>query len=157
MTVTFIDRSQISFSVRTWTVAALAALPALGGCYDAESLLQARHDQQNVSKMAEVDLGEFCVSLPHMPGHAGPAAVDFHAFGQVARADQALVARVLKTRGPELRASMLVLMRTLTEEQLQQPQLEPLRAGIAQVVNGALDDKLVKNVGFYRYSPHDEH
>jgi hypothetical protein len=131
---------------------ALAAMAALVGCYDAEALQHARHEETTLAKLAEVDLGAFHVTLPQATSEAGGCVVDFHAFGRVAHRDHAKVAQELAARRPELRSRMLLAMRGLTAQELEEPTLASLRDAIAGAINGALDKETVKNVGFYSFS-----
>ena len=133
--------------------AALAALSLLGGCIDAETLRQARHAAQEKRRLTEIDLGAFSIALPHKPGETGQGAVDFHAFGQVTRSEHDELLATLAERAPELRAKMLLAVRSLPPQQFEDPDLAALRAGIAKVVNEVAEEQLVKSVGFYRYAP----
>jgi hypothetical protein len=137
---------------QTLAWAALAALAALVGCYDAEALQHARHTETNLAQLAEVDLGAFHVTLPQATGEAGGCVVDFHAFGRVARGDHGKVAQALVERGPELRSLMLLALRGMSAEQLEEPTLDSLRKAIAKAINQALEHQHVKNVGFYDFS-----
>jgi flagellar basal body-associated protein FliL len=131
---------------------ALLTAPALAGCYDAKALHKERQEATMAIRLEEVDLGGFCVTLPHVLGDATDSIVDFHAFGQVALRDQKAITRALETRGPELRSRMLLSIRGLNDAHFEEPKLTTLRQNIAEVINGALDQKVVKNVGFYSFS-----
>ena len=133
--------------------AMFAATMLLSGCLDADALRQARQEAQDKFRLAEVDLGEFSVALPHKPGEPNRGAVDFHAFGKVARNERDELVAILAARAPELRAKMLLAIRAFSPQQFEDPNLDELRAGIAKVVNEVAEEQLVKNVGFYRYAP----
>jgi hypothetical protein len=47
---------------------------------------------------------------------------------------------------------MLIAVRSLSDADFDEPKLTKLRQSIADVVNGALQEKLVKKVGFYNYA-----
>ena len=132
-------------------VAVLACLPTLGGCYDAAAMLQTRRDEVDVLRLEEVDLGKFRITLPHLPGDTDGGVVDFHAFGQVARSHRQEVTDLLESRGPELRYRMLLSVRSMAREKLDEPKLESLRLLIADVINGSLEEKPVKSVGFFHF------
>jgi hypothetical protein len=127
-------------------------LAALAGCYNAEALQQARRVETDMEQLAEVDLGAFHVTLPQATGEAGGCVVDFHAFGRVARGERDNVAKALVERGPELRSLMLLALRGMTTEELEEPTLDSLRETIAGAINQALEKQHVKNVGFYDFS-----
>lgn len=131
---------------------ALLGLAALAGCYDSEAMKASRHDDATVTKLAEVDLGKFHVTLPLATGDTGGGVVDFHAFGRVSRRDLPAVAKAVEERRSELRSHMLLAIRSATSKQFEEPKLDALREEIAKVINGALEKGRVKNVGFYRFS-----
>jgi flagellar basal body-associated protein FliL len=131
---------------------ALLTAPALAGCYNAEALHKERQEADTAISLEEVDLGAFRITLPHILGDASDSVVDFHAFGQVALRDKKETEHELESRGPELRSRMLVAIRALNDSHLEEPKLSTLRKNIADVINGALDRKVVKQVGFYRFT-----
>jgi hypothetical protein len=136
-----------------WAALALAACAlASPGCYDGAVLLAAREEATNLVLLDEVDMGEFRITLPHVPGETGGTVVDFHIFGQVARRDRDKAVKALALQGPELRYRVMLVVRGLSPKDLEEPTLKTLRRGIAAAANGAFDRKLVENVGFYRFA-----
>jgi hypothetical protein len=139
-------------------VRALAALAALAcalttpGCFDGGALVDRQRAETNRVRLDEVDIGKFRITLPHTAGERGPHIVDFHAFGQVAHRDRDKVAEALKLNAPELRYRVLLLVRAMSHGELDEPRLETLRQRLADVANAALEKKLVKHVGFYRFT-----
>jgi hypothetical protein len=130
---------------------ALLAAPWIAGCYNAEALRKERQEANAVVRLEEIDLGEFRVTLPHVLGNATDSIVDFHAFGHVRRREREEVAQVLQSRGPELRSRMLLSIRGMSESDFEEPKLARLREEIASVMNAALNQKLIKKVGFYSF------
>jgi hypothetical protein len=130
----------------------VGALAATSGCVDGGAVLDAHEQETNLVRLDEIDIGEFRVTLPHAPGSAGGGVVEFHAFGQVAHRDRDKVASVLHQNSAELRYRVLLLVRALTREQLDEPRLQSLRSQITQVANASFDEKMVKNVGFYKFA-----
>ncbi len=139
-------------TVATARLLGLASLAALAGCYDAVAMKEERHDDATLTKLAEVDLGTYHITLPLATGDTGGGVVDFHAFGRVSRRDRAAVAKAVEERRAELRSHMLLAIRGVTSEELEEPELTALRAEIARVINRALDKDRVKNVGFFTFS-----
>jgi hypothetical protein len=138
---------------RAWPLTlVLAAASAAAGCYDAEALRTKHQESAQVTHMEEIDLGAFQVTLPHVLGSASDSVVEFHAFGHVESTHRDKVQRVLDTRGAELRARMLVSVRTMNDATFDEPKLSTLRHAIADAVNDALEKKLVKKVGFYHFA-----
>ena len=130
---------------------ALALLP-LAGCYDTAALLKARQDSRDLIQMDEVDLGAYRITLPHTLGEATDNLIDFHVFGQVTRGDRQAIDDALRMRGAELRAKMLVEVRAMDPRTFEEAKLTKLRKAIAEVINDTLGRRVVKHVGFYRFS-----
>lgn len=134
------------------TLAAIALLLSLAGCYDTAALLKARQDSRDLNQMDEVDLGAYRITLPHTLGEATDNLIDFHVFGQVTRGDRQAIDDALQMRGAELRAKLLVEVRSMDLHAFEEAQLATLRSAIAAVINDTLGRRVVKQVGFYRFS-----
>ena len=134
------------------TLAAIALLLSLAGCYDTAALLKARQDSRDLNQMDEVDLGAYRITLPHTLGEATDNLIDFHVFGQVTRGDRQAIDDALQMRGAELRAKLLVEVRSMDPHAFEEAQLATLRSAIAAVINDTLGRRVVKQVGFYRFS-----
>jgi hypothetical protein len=132
-------------------VAAFAVLP-LAGCYDAALLMQARQESRDLVETEEVDLGAYRISLPHKLGESIDNLIDFHVFGQVARGDRQTIDDALRMRGAELRSKMLVEVRMMSPKTFEEADLATLRQAVARVINDALGRRVVKRVGFYRFT-----
>jgi hypothetical protein len=145
------SRTPIDAPRRARWACALLMLP-LAGCYDTAALLEVRRESRDLLQMDEVDLGTFRITLPHTLGDATDNLVDFHVFGQVSRGDRQLIDDALRMRGAELRARMLVEVRAMDPRTFEEAKLETLRRSIAGIVNGVLNRRVVKHVGFYRFS-----
>ena len=133
-------------------LACAAAAPALSGCYNADSLLEKHGEASKHVQMEEVDLGEYSVCLPHTLGDATDHIVEFHVFGHVESQHREKLDAALDLRNAELRARMLLAIRKLEQTDFDEPRLTELRNSIAEVINGAVNEKLVKKVGFYHFS-----
>jgi len=121
------------------------------GCFDAEAMLDSRRAVAIRVRLEEVDLGEFRVSLPQPIATVEAAEINFHVFGQVTNRDLGKVEEALEELGPELRHRLLLSIRKLTAEDIQDPPLTALRAHIAEVVNETLPGEPLLSVGFYRF------
>ena len=127
------------------------ALPTLGGCFNAEGLIESRRLTAIRAKLQEVDLGNFRISIPQGQSYGQTTELQFHVFGQVANRDMEAVAEVLEEYGPVIRDQMLVSVRELRPEELEEPRLTSLRESIAQVINGFLEEEPVQSVGFHQF------
>lgn len=143
--------SATSNAVARILFAACVLLP-LAGCYDTAALLKARQDSRDLLQMDEVDLGSYRITLPHTLGEATDNLIDFHVFGQVTRGDRQAIDDALQMRGAELRAKMLVEVRSMDPRTFEEAKLATLRKAIAAVINDTLGRRVVKQVGFYRFS-----
>jgi hypothetical protein len=132
--------------------AVLASGALTSGCFNADRLIAARRDAANGYKLAEVDLGEFHVTLPKLPGAEGGGVVEFHLFGQVANRDKSTVIEQIELRQPELRYRVLLSVRNLDQQRIDEPRLSKLRESMAKVVNEMLGEELIQSVGFFRFA-----
>ncbi len=128
----------------------LASLTSVG-CIDADAMIESRRVIAIRTRLKEVDLGMFRVTLPHAVERTDSAELHFHVFGQVANHDLDNVEEALKKKGPEIRHRMLIVARLMTIEDLEDPKLTALRGSIAKVVNESLEGEPVQSVGFYRF------
>jgi hypothetical protein len=133
-------------------LALAAATPAQLGCYNADALLKQRTEAARHVQVEVVDLGVFSVCLPHTLGNATDHIVEFHVFGQVESQRREKVDATLELRNAELRSRMLIAIRKLKRTDFDEPKLTKLRTTIADVINGAVNEQLVKKVGFYHFS-----
>ncbi len=139
-------------SVGRQSLALLGGICLLTGCFDADAMIASRQDFTQSSRLEEVDLGAFLVTLPYRPNWTSSLVVDFHAFGRVAHGNDKQIAQLLEQRGPELKHHMLIAVRELELQELQEPDLDTLRTNIKQVVNETLADYPMQTIGFYRFS-----
>jgi len=123
----------------------------LVGCFDAESLIEERRAIAMRDRLEEVDLGEFRVSLPQPSETVEAAEIFFHVFGQVANRDMDQVRESLENLGPDFRHRLLLAVRQLALEDIQDPPLTTLRKQIADMVNETLPGEPLQSVGFYRF------
>jgi len=132
---------------------AVAPLVCLGlsGCFNAEAMIEKRRAIAILTRLEEIDLGHFHISVPRPTDEVAAAEIHFHAFGQVENRDLKLVQASLKKYGPELRHRLLLASRALTMADLEDPQLTHLRKNIVSVVNENLEDDPLQSVGFYRF------
>ncbi|NOY30271.1 MAG: flagellar basal body-associated FliL family protein [Planctomycetes bacterium] len=129
----------------------IVACLLLVGCFDAESLIEERRAIAMRDRLEEVDLGEFQVSLPQPSGTVEAAEIFFHVFGQVANRDMETVQESLENLGPEFRHRLLLAVRQLALEDIQDPPLTTLRKKITDMVNETLPGEPLQSVGFYRF------
>lgn len=124
---------------------------ALAGCYDAQALVAARRAVAVRSRLVEVDLGEFRITLPGPYTERKRAEIHFRAFGQVANRDLKLVKKTLEKNGPDLQNRLLFVVRQMNLREIQEPSLETLRGSIAGAINDTLPGDPLQSVGFYSF------
>jgi hypothetical protein len=130
---------------------ALALLLALGGCYDAQELIKARREIAIKARLVEVDLGEFRITLPGPYTERKRAEIHFRAFGQVANRDLKLIRATLAKNGPDLQNRMLLVVRKMKMDEIQEPRLTTLRESLASAINDTLPGDPLQSVGFYSF------
>jgi len=102
--------------------------------------------------MEEIEIGAFRITLPRAEGARSGGVVEFQVFGQVPARERDKVAKALTLNAPELRYRVVLAVRSLSHAELEEPNLHTLRASIAKLANAALEEKVIRNVGFYQFS-----
>jgi hypothetical protein len=123
----------------------------LAGCYDATALIKARRAIAIKARLVEVDLGDFRITLPGPYTERKRAEIHFRAFGQVANRDLRLVRTTLAKNGPDLQNRMLLVVRKMKMEEIQEPRLTTLRESLASAINDTLPGDPLQSVGFYSF------
>lgn len=121
------------------------------GCYDAEALIKARREIAIKARLVEVDLGEFRITLPGPYTERKRAEIHFRAFGQVANRELKLVRATLRKNGPDLQNRMLLVVRKMKMQEIQEPRLSALRESLASAINDTLPGDPLQSVGFYSF------
>lgn len=129
----------------------LAAAIALAGCYDAKALIKTRREIAIKARLVEVDLGDFRITLPGPYTERKRAEIYFRAFGQVANRDLKLVRATLAKNGPDLQNRMLLVVRKMKMQEIQEPRLTTLRESLASAINDTLPGDPLQSVGFYSF------
>lgn len=142
-------RSAARLPYGCWSLLALAA--SCSGCVDTEAIVAARLLERQQQQLEEVDLGQFRIDLPRLPGESRGGLVTFHAFGKVPHANRTAFDAALAAAGPALRHAMLTMVRRLPDEALEEATLDQLRTCVAHVVNQAIGKELVESVGFRKF------
>jgi hypothetical protein len=122
------------------------------GCFNGNTLLEAKQEETSLVQLDEIDLGEFRITLPGALPATNAGVVEFHAFCQVAKRDRAKVASALKLNEPEFRYRLILSVRSMTEKELSEPKLKRLRGELEKLANAPLEHSKIKSVGFYRFA-----
>ena len=113
----------------------------LTGCFNADAMLESRLKNARLSTLEEVELGEFQVTLPQLPHSNATTVIDFHAFAHVANRDVSAVTQMIQQRSPEICHNMLIAVRNLKLEELEEPTLDALKKGSSPETVGELVKK----------------
>ena len=127
-------------------------LGSMAGCFNADAMLETRFKNARLSTLEEVELGHFQVTLPQLGQSIVATVIDFHAFARVANRDVSEVTKTLKRRGPEIRHNMLMAIRNLKLEELEETSLDSLKSDIEHVANESFEGTPLRGVGFYQFS-----
>ena len=121
------------------------------GCFDADALIEARRLEAIRARLEEIDLGTYRISLTSPESVNDSVEVNFHVFGLVANRDLETVSEYLDSKKPEIRDKMLIVTRSLSDADLEDPKLSLFRDQIASIVNDTLEDEPVQSIGFYHF------
>jgi hypothetical protein len=138
----------------------LVALPsaliiaAVSGCYDGAALVEEVRSEAVRTRLAEVDLGTYRVTMPRDNATNTFTELELHIFGTAPSYHVPRIESRLTSEGYRLRHEMLVAVRVSTSEELADPELTQLRARIERVVNDVLGESPIQAVGFYQLRLH---
>ena len=141
------DRCNLSATVLLLLL--VAALTAPVGCYNAEALLESQRAEALLTKLEEVDLGQYRVSLPSRRGGIANTEIQFHLFGQVRYKDLPGVEAAIEEQRATISHELLFSIRELPTKEFEDADLTQLRENIKAVVNSRIEGKPVQMVGFY--------
>lgn len=130
----------------------LLCLP-LGGCFDAEALLETQRSAARLDELQEVDLGKYRISLAQDAENPQIkiAEVFFHAFGRIPYRDLQPARRSLEEHRADFEHQILLAIRELQVEQLEDPELSELRQTILNAVNHTIPGAPIESIGFYSF------
>lgn len=119
------------------------------GCYEPEAMIERVRNDAIKTRLEEIDLGLFHVTLPLDQRNNEMTEVFLHVFGTSVRYRIDTIKKKLTEEEHLLKQSILVALRETTNEDYAEPRLLKLRSRIIQAVNGVLGDTPVERVGFY--------
>ncbi|TWT85415.1 hypothetical protein Pla123a_02220 [Posidoniimonas polymericola] len=135
-----------SSTTRTAVAAAALLLPA-AGCYDAAAMIERVRNDAIQSRLEEIDLGDFHVTLPRDETNSETTEVFVDVYGRAVRYRLADIETKLEEEDYSYRQNMLLAVRSTSNEELAEPGLGTLRKRLFEVVNTTLADTPVEQVG----------
>ncbi len=125
----------------------LLGVAALSGCYDEKRLVEEVRKKAIRSRLEEVDLGSFRTTLPRDILTAARIEVELELFGTEVRYKIPEIKKGVDEQGHRLRQAVLVAIRQMTPEEMDDPGLGELRQRLLHVVNSELSETPVKELG----------
>lgn len=129
-------------------LAALLVSVAAGGCYDGEELARRVRQKAIRTRVEEIDLGAYRVTLPRDPYSGEMTEVEVGLFGESSRYRLNEIEKTLKTHDAAVRDQTLRVLRQATPEELADPDLGGLRKRLLASMNEVLDDEPLDRLGF---------
>lgn len=134
---------------RRLLAAAAIGSALLTGCYNPDTLIQRVRDRAIRTRLEELDLGKFRVTLPRDPVTSGTTEVDLHVYGELPRYKVAKTRNEFEDKAYLLHDKTLTVLREIDPKHLSDPELKVIRARLLATVNGVLDEPTIDSVGFY--------
>ncbi|MEO0531468.1 MAG: flagellar basal body-associated FliL family protein [Planctomycetota bacterium] len=129
--------------------AAAVACLFVGGCYNAERLVERVRDDAIRTRMEEVALGSFRVTLPRHDNTGEMTEIDIRIFGRSQRYKINEIESDLEAKGPQIEDRTLRTLRETSHEELAEPELTTLRKRLLAAMNEELTDAPLDSIGFY--------
>ena len=132
---------------RTLIAAALAA--SLAGCYSHDSLITKARNKAIRTRIDEVDLGRYQVTMPRDQGNGELTQIEIHLFGETERYKINEIEEDLERFGPRFEDHTIRVLRELQRPILTDPELVGLRESLLTAFNEVLTGSPLKRIGFY--------
>ena len=136
-------------SSRRLAIVALALGVSSVGCFNGEKLVARVRNHAIRSRVDEVKLGQYRVTLPRNRLTGEMSEVDVRVFGETLRYKINEIEDELKSRAPEIEDHTLRILRETTREELADPELTDLRARLLASMNEVLTGAPLKSVCFH--------
>lgn len=127
---------------------AFICLTACLGCYSGERLIEQVRSRSTRTRLDEVKLGAFRVTLP--PDPTGDLSeIDLTVYGEAPRYRIREIERELETKMPLLGDLATRSLRDVEHSELTDPNLTKLRERLLTTVNSVLEGDPITSVGFH--------
>lgn len=128
-------------------LACVLLLPAVTGCYDPAAMIERVRNDAIQSRLEEVSLGDFHVTLPRDVANSETTEVYVELFGRAVRYRLAEIEQKLAENDHAYRQDVLLAIRSTSNEELAEPNLTKLRERVFEAANATLGDTPVEKVG----------
>ncbi|MEO1497444.1 MAG: hypothetical protein AAFV43_09870 [Planctomycetota bacterium] len=128
--------------------ATLTLAAGSGGCYSGEQLIEQARNRAIRTRLDEVKLGTFRVTLPPEDG-GDMSEIDITVYGEAARYRVADLEEELAEKAPLLGDLTTRALRDVAHNELTDPNLKKLRQRLLSTVNGVLEGEPIKSIGFH--------
>lgn len=129
-------------------IAACLAAP-LCGCYSGEKLVEQVRKRAIRTRMDELPLGNFRVTLPTPIDGADMTEIDMRVYGEAPRYRIGKLEDELATKSHLLGDRATRILRQIELGELIDPNLESLRERMLQAVNEVLEGEPIEAIGFH--------
>ena len=119
------------------------------GCYSGDELVERVRNKAIRTRLEEIELGQFRVTLPRNEQTGEMIEVDIRVFGQSQRYKLNEIEDQLEVARPILEDRLLTALRGFSRRDLAEPDLNTLRAELLTVSNELLEDEPLEAIGFY--------
>lgn len=123
--------------------------PMLLGCYDGEALVEDVRRKAIRTRLIEVDLGTFRVTMPRDKRTSVMTEVDLHLYGEAPRYLVSDLEKELEEKQYLVHDRAIMTLRELDPRELVDPDLIALRTRLLEAMNDVLTSTKISSVGFY--------
>ena len=134
---------------------ALLLISVLGGsqvgCYDGQELVDRIRSKAIRTRLEEVDLGTFRITLPQHEKTAELTEINVHMFAHTARYKTKALKRELEEKSHLVHDKAITTLRSLSHADLADPDLTKVRTKMLDGVNEILEEPVLSDVGLYDF------
>lgn len=142
--------STFSHHAKRFALLGLAIVaPMLSGCYDGKALVEDVRRNAIRTRLIEVDLGKFRVTMPRDQRTSVMTEVDLHLYGEAPRYLVSDLEKELEDKQYLVHDRTIMTLRELDPRELVDPDLIALRTQLLDTMNEVLTSTKISSVGFY--------
>ncbi len=119
----------------------------VGGCYDSEALVERVRNKALRTRLDEVELGSFRVTLPRDTNSGEMTEIDIHLFAESQRYKINEIQDEIQAKQALVQDEALRTLRDATRKELIDPQLRGLRERLLESINVLIEGEPLVSIG----------
>lgn len=121
------------------------------GCYNGDALVERARSRAIRTRLEEVDLGKYRITLPPDSARNEMYELRMHFFAHAARHKVSRLLDEVEEKSYLIRDRLLSSIRAMEPEEFEDPELAMVKSSALEAVNGVLEEPLFSSLGLYEF------